>query len=121
MTGAQHDRRQSAVRLGDVADVVRSKNAGIHYLTVDVMFHDPETYQAVKATGVITADTVADRYDIPVASVRVFTIDSALAFKATFPRAHVAGSLADADLYGAQQHAQLLDVEISIEDSGSGA
>lgn len=104
-------------RLADLADVVRSKNAGIHYVTVDVLFHSPETYEAVKETGVLSRELVADRYGLAPSAVRFFTYDAGLAFKATLPRDHPAGSLADRDLYGAQQHVPLLDVEIPVDPS----
>ncbi|WP_254547031.1 DUF4387 domain-containing protein [Halomarina pelagica] len=103
------------MRLGALADVVRSKNAGIHYVTVDVMFRDRRTFEAVRDSGVLSAATVADRYGLPVDDVRFFVYEPGLAFKATFPRAHIAGSPGDPDLYGAQQHAPLLDVEVPIE------
>jgi hypothetical protein len=103
------------MRLGDLADVVRSKNAGVHYVTVDVMFHDRATFEAVRDAGVLSAATVADRYGLPVEDVRVFVYEPGLAFKATFPREHVAGGPGDPDLYGAQQHAPLLAVEVPVD------
>ena len=36
------------------------------------------------------------------------------AFKATIPRLVPSGDVGDTDVYGAQQHAPLLDVEIPI-------
>ena len=36
------------------------------------------------------------------------------AFKATLPRLVASGDIGDTDVYGAQQHAPLLDVEIPI-------
>ena len=36
------------------------------------------------------------------------------AFKATIPRLVTAGDIGDTDVYGAQQHAPLLDVEVPI-------
>lgn len=104
-------------RLADLADVVRSKNAGIHYVTVDVMFRERETYEAVKETGALSRAVVADRYGLDPSAVRFFTYDAGLAFKATLPRDHPAGSPRDRDLYGAQQHVPLLDVEIPVDPS----
>jgi hypothetical protein len=104
-------------RLADLAAVVRSKNAGIHYVTVDVMFHDRATYEAVKASGALSRAVVADRYGLDPDAVRFFTYDAGLAFKATLPRDHPAGSPRDRDLYGAQQHVPLLDVEVPVDAS----
>ncbi|WP_255197810.1 DUF4387 domain-containing protein [Halorarius litoreus] len=108
------------MRLGDLADVVRSKNAGIHYITVDVMFRDRATFEAVRDAGVLSAATVADRYGLATEDVRFFVYEPGLAFKATLPREHVAGSPGDPDLYGAQQHAPLLDVEVPVEEAPAG-
>jgi hypothetical protein len=39
----------------------------------------------------------------------------AFAFKASFDRPIPSGAVGDTDVYGAQQHAPLLDVEVPIE------
>ena len=101
------------MKLGEIADVVRSKNAGIHYVTIDVMFAERDTFVAVRESGDLSAGVVADAYGLAAEDVRFFIYEPGLAFKATLPRQAVAGSLRDADLYGAQQHAPLLDVEIT--------
>ena len=46
-------------RLGDVAKVIRSKNAGPLLLTIDVIFGDEETYEKVLASGVLDARAIA--------------------------------------------------------------
>lgn len=106
--------------LGDLADVLRSKNAGIHYLTIDVMFADRETYEAVVDADILTTPAVADAYGVPEADVRVFSYDPGNAIKITIPRERPAGSPGDSDLYGAQQHVPVhnLDVPGVEEDPG---
>ena len=42
--------------------------------------------------------------------------DPGRAIKATFPRPVSSGAVGDTDVYGAQQHAPLLDVEIPLGD-----
>ncbi len=45
----------------------------------------------------------------------IFTVyDAGLAFKATLPRLIPAGDIGDTDVYGAQQHAPLLAVEVPV-------
>lgn len=104
------------MRLGELADVVRSKNAGIHYVTVDVMFEDAETYQRVKDAGALSADLFADRYGVARDDVRFFEYDPGLAFKLTLPRETAAGAPGDPDLYGAQHHAPVLDVDVPVDE-----
>jgi hypothetical protein len=40
--------------------------------------------------------------------------DAASAFKATFPRLVPSGDVGDTDVYGCQQHAPLLDVDLPV-------
>jgi hypothetical protein len=101
-------------RIKDVAKVCKSKNAGPFELTIDVVFGDAETFQAVKRTGVLCAALFARLYDVPERHVLFTPYDAAYAFKATFPRLLPAGDFGDTDVYGCQQHAPLLDVDLPI-------
>jgi hypothetical protein len=98
----------------DVAKVCKSKNAGPFELTVDVVFEDAETFRRVKATGVLCAALFADLYGVQEEHVLFTPYDAAFAFKATFPRLVPAGDFGDTDVYGCQQHAPLLDVDLPI-------
>lgn len=98
--------------LGELAAVIRSKNAGIHYVTVDVLFDDRETYESVRESGDVTRSAVADALAVPAEELRLFWYEPGMAFKATYPRAVPAGSVGDSDLYGAQQHAPLYDLAV---------
>ena len=102
-------------KLKDLATIIRSKNAGAFQLTMDIIFGDKETYQKVKKTGVISRKLFATLYKIPENEVEFIEYDQAYAFKGTIPRWVGSGDLTDSDIYGAQQHAPLLDVEVSIE------
>jgi hypothetical protein len=55
---------------------------------------------------------MAALYRQPVENVQVFHHPNALAMKVSIVRAAPAGSLADTDLYGAQQHVLLYPLEI---------
>ena len=100
-------------RLYDWAKVLRSKNAGPFELTFDIMFADAESYECVKRSGVINADLFAKLYGVPIEGVlSVHAFDPALSFKATIARPISSGTAGDSDVFGAQQHAPLLDVEI---------
>jgi hypothetical protein len=87
--------------LGDVASIIRSKNAGPYELTFDVMFDDDETYAKVKNCGILTQATVAQLYHIDEEDVFASMFwDSARAFKATIKRASVSGSFGETDTHG---------------------
>jgi hypothetical protein len=98
----------------DIASVCKSKNAGPFELTVDVVFDTAEKYHRVKATGVLGPALFARLYNVPEQRVLFTPYDAAFAFKATFPRLVPAGDFGDTDVYGCQQHAPLLDVDIPI-------
>ncbi|OLO09332.1 acyl-CoA synthetase [Salinicola sp. MH3R3-1] len=98
----------------DIAQICKSKNAGPFYITIDVLFENPQTYARVKETGVLCAALFSRLYGVEEKDVLFTPYDTASAFKATLPRAIPAGDLGDTDVYGAQQHAPLLDVDIPI-------
>ncbi len=102
-------------RLGELAQLVRSKNAGPFALTFDIFFFsDPALYLQVKATGVLGPALFARLYGLPPDRVIFAAYDAALAFKATIPRPTPSGDPADTDVYGGQQFAPILDVEIPL-------
>jgi hypothetical protein len=50
--------------LKDIAQVIRSKNAGALMVTLDVMFADRATYERVRDSGALDAAEIARRYGI---------------------------------------------------------
>lgn len=100
------------MRLVDVARVVRSKNAGPLTVTVDLMFPEFHAYETAAASPQLTARAVARLYGVPADTVKVIAFPPALAIKIVMDRPIVAGSPGDRDVYGAQQHKPLLDLEL---------
>ncbi|MEM9681762.1 MAG: DUF4387 domain-containing protein [Pseudomonadota bacterium] len=101
-------------KLRDIALVCKSKNAGPFELTIDAVFADQETFDKVRKTGVICPELFARLYDVPVEDILFTEYAPGLAFKATLPRLVSAGDLGDTDVYGAQQHGPLLEVDIPV-------
>jgi hypothetical protein len=100
-------------KLADIASTVRSKNAGVNQITFDIIFADAATYRRVLASGVITAESVARLFGIPVSRISDFvTFDVANAIKFTIYRTRPSGSPGDWDILGCQQYGPLLEVEI---------
>ena len=99
-------------KLGELATLIRSKNAGPFMLTFDIMFDDPDIYARVRDANVITREVIAKLYSRPPGSVDIYWVDAALAGKVSFPRPVVQGSLEDTDTHGGQQFCQLLDIEV---------
>ncbi len=100
--------------LGDLARVLRSKNAGNFHLTFDVIFDREETYRRVKASGVLGPELFARLYGVRPADVEVVCFDAGLGIKVTVPRAMVSGGsgIGETDLWGAGQYPPLASVEV---------
>jgi hypothetical protein len=100
-------------RLYDLAEVLRSKNAGPLYLTFDMIFPDAAVYRRVLDSAVLTPELISGLYDVPAAVVSIVAFDAANAIKITIPRTGpTSGAPGDRDVYGAQQHAPLIDIMI---------
>jgi hypothetical protein len=102
------------VKLKDIAKACKSKNAGPFHITLDIMFDDAGLFAKVAATKVINVDLIASLYGVSPADVVFTEYAPAFAWKATIPRRIVSGAVGDTDIYGAQQHAPLLEIEIPI-------
>lgn len=96
----------------DYCALVRSKNAGPFTITFDFMCHDRETYDALVALDVITAQRFAVLFHTSPHHVLVVAHERALAIKVSLPRPTIQGSLRDADSYAGQQYAPLMSIEV---------
>jgi hypothetical protein len=105
------------VPVAAVAEYIRSKNAGPFRLTLDILFRDRAVYEHVKNTEQISPDLVASLYRLPVGEITDFVLfDPGKAIKITVRRPVSSGSPRDTDVYGAQQHAPLLGIQLDVPD-----
>jgi len=101
------------MRLYEIARTIRSKNAGAFMITVEIIFDSPEIYQKIKRGGLISSSTISKAYNIPENSIEGFVYyDPGLGIKANFRRDHPSGGPGETDVYGCQQYAPLLHIEI---------
>ncbi len=98
--------------LGELARLIRSKNAGPFNLTFDIMFEEEETYRRVAASGAVTKEVFGRLYGIPEEKILLVHHDAARAIKISIPRRAASADLEDADCYGGQQFGPLVDLEI---------
>ena len=102
-------------KLSTLAKTIRSKNAGVDLITFDVIFADRAVYERVKRARVLTRETVCRLYRIAPERIADFVeFDPANAIKFTIYRLRPSGSPGDPDIFGAQQYAPLLDVEVPV-------
>jgi hypothetical protein len=103
------------VKLVDLAKTVRSKNAGTDRITFDIIFREKENYDLVRKSGVITKAAMAKLYGINEARIVDFVeFDPGFAIKFTIDRVKPSGSFGEGDVFGCQQYAPLLDIEIPV-------
>jgi hypothetical protein len=103
------------VKLADLAKTIRSKNAGVDKITFDIIFQNQENYELVKSSSVLTRGSVAALYGIPEERISDFvTFDPGRAIKFTIYRKQPSGSPGDTDIFGCQQYAPLLEMEVPI-------
>ncbi|MDB5812255.1 MAG: hypothetical protein JWN94_4377 [Betaproteobacteria bacterium] len=103
----------TAVKLSELAKTIRSKNAGVDKITFDVIFRDCGNYERVKRARVLTRESMAALYGIPIERISDFVeYDPGYAIKFTIYRSSPSGSAGDGDIFGAQQYAPLLDLEV---------
>ena len=100
-------------RLVDIAKIIRSKNSGPFELTLDVMFDDPAVFQKVCDRKLICKKTVAALYHMKEEDVlSIIEFPVAMAIKATVVRPLPSGAIGERDVYGAQQHVPLMQLEV---------
>jgi len=100
------------MKLADLAQVIRSKNAGPRRLTLDLMFASDADYQRVAQSPSLSRENIGVRYGVAADDVTVIPYPAGRAIKIVLARPVMAGDPGDRDVYGAQQHAPLLEVEI---------
>ncbi len=102
-------------KLTDLASVIRSKNSGPYELTFDIIFKEFEMYERVKAANAFNKEMFGPLYNIPESDIlSLVYFDPAKAVKITIVRPIPSGALGETDVYGAQQHAPLMGVEIEL-------
>lgn len=104
---------RTMAKLYDLASVIRSKNSGPFAVTLDVLFEDKEVYRRIRKSGVINRETIARLYGLrPDQITQIVFYDPAQGFKITFDRKISSGTCYDTDVYGAQQHVPLGELEV---------
>lgn len=98
--------------LGDIAKLIRSKNAGPFYLTFDIMFADQSAYERACRSGALSKKSIARIYGTPVDQVELYHYQPALAIKFTIPRAIASCDVGDTDTHGGQQFTPLVDLPL---------
>jgi hypothetical protein len=104
-------------RLIQLAHVIRSKNASIYHVTLDIIFDDPETYESVRDSGAVTRETIANLYGIELNQVEgVVAFDPGLALKINLRRGPAGGGPGETDVFGSQFSDPLYDLKVRLHE-----
>jgi hypothetical protein len=105
-------------RLDQLATTFRSKNAEPFMSTIDIYLPDREAFERVRRSEQLTEENVARVYNIPREAVYgVYFVDAVNAVKVSLYK-YADGKFLQqgdpecADIFGAQQHIPLRDIEI---------
>jgi hypothetical protein len=102
-------------RLLDMANVIRSKKAGINRITFDIFFNSAADYETALTSNVFFSANVARILRIaPERIVGTFFVDTCNAIKISIDRADVSASLDERDVFGTQQQAKLAHLDIPM-------
>ena len=98
--------------IGDIAEHVRSKNAGPFWQTLDIFLADDDGYQAVAAAPALDEATIGRLYGIDPATVAIYRLPTIRVVKISFPRPTAQGGVDDRDMHAGQQHVPLAQLEL---------
>lgn len=97
------------VGLGELCQVLRSKNAKCFLITLDMIFKDRGVYEAIKTKKLINKKLIAEKYNISVETIPILEFfDDVKAIKVTLKRRANSGGPGDSDVLGMNQEAPLL-------------
>ncbi|MBM7066855.1 DUF4387 family protein [Actibacterium sp. 188UL27-1] len=98
-------------KLGEVAEKVRSKNAGPFWVTIDIFCGTSEAYDQV--TTQLTDAHVAQILQTERQLLKRFEIPSLNVVKFSLPRPQIQGHIADRDMHGAALGALMAEIALS--------
>jgi hypothetical protein len=102
--------------VGDLAELVRSKNAGPFWQTIDVFFSNDENYHAVADNPSLDTNTVARLYRIDADTIRIWRLPDIRVVKISFPRPTTQGGVHDRDMHAGQQHVPLAQLVLEAAE-----
>lgn len=101
----------------ELTNIIRSKNSGPYELTLDLMFNSEENFLFVSRKKIISEELICRLYRIkPNQIIGIVNFEPAHAIKVTIVRPICSGDLGETDVYGAQQHAPLLSIQVDMPE-----
>lgn len=99
-----------------VCDLVRSKNAGPFWVTIDLFFKSHHEYALYARSPSIDANSIANLYGVDSAQVQHYLVENLALLKISFPRQTPQGGDDERDLHSGQQFVRLLGLALDEAD-----
>jgi hypothetical protein len=96
----------------ELAQYVRSKNAGPFWVTIEIFCEDDTAYQTIKSSPNVSKEKIAELYHADLKRIKCFYIDNIRVIKFSYPRPLPSGHKYENDMHTGQQYIRLADVEI---------
>ena len=100
----------SPVTVGSLAELVRSKNAGPFWQTIDIFFSNDENYRAVAENASLNPNAIARLYQVDADNIHIWHLPDIRVVKISFPRPTIQGGRHDRDMHAGQQHIPLAEL-----------
>jgi hypothetical protein len=107
------------ITVGRVAALVRSKNAGPFWQTLDIFLANDENYRAVADSPSLNADAIARLYLVDADNIHIYRLPEIRVVKISFPRPTVQGGRDDRDMHAGQQHIPLTQLALEPPEQRS--
>ena len=98
------------MKLIEYAKILRSKNAGPLFITFDIIFDDAEKMKYVMQH--LQKSDISTAFGVDESEIDIIEYEVVNSIKITFPRKYVSGDIFDTDIYGAQMHTPLANIEL---------
>lgn len=98
--------------LGQVAQHVRSKNAGPFWITIDIRCGNQRDFERCVQAASLQPSAIAAIYGVDLNLVKRFELPDLRVLKISYPRQRPQGGAAERDMHGGQQYVRLLDALI---------
>ena len=99
-------------KIQDLAQYVRSKNAGPFWVTLEIFCDNDEAYRRIKKSPNIAPEKVAALYGAKTGMVKSFYIDNLRVIKFSYPRPKPSGHKYENDMHAGQQYIRLAETEV---------
>jgi hypothetical protein len=96
----------------EVCRHVRSKNAGPFWVTIDLFFNGPDSFQKYSRSDALGPNLFASLYGADPKYVKRIPVESLNMVKISYPRVTPQGGIVERDMHCGQQFVRLLDVEL---------